>query len=343
MTQNAENKILVSVCIPEYNAERFIRKNLDSIINQTYPYIEIILADDASSDRTAEIMREYQQKYPGRITTIFSDENHGSGVTRNSTLALAKGDYIFFCDCDDTLKENCIEALVESAQMHNFPDIIIDGFEKTDEKGSTLYKRIYNTVDEAIYQSVPLFAKIVKRSFLEKKGIKSPECFGLEDVLWQASVFSNNPSVVVIDNCGYRYVKNMSSISHTKLRGFRKDDADRGFRYLVDVYQRLESQKQKKKMMYFIMQYTAWYLLKSGTGIGGKKTVEEYKKVKEQLEKYFPQYKSIDYVSLNSPKGSRFVVRCAIMSVALLMKFHLAIPFFYLYGTFNFTRLWPDL
>ena len=334
--------MLVSVCIPEYNAEKYIRQNLDSILDQTYPEIEIILADDASSDQTAAIMREYAEKYPDRITALYSDVNRGSGATRNRTLSHAKGKYIFFSDCDDRLTPDCIETLMEKAAKENYPDIVIDGFKREDTEENLLYKRIYKSLDEAVYQSVPLFAKIVKRSFLNDNGIVSPEAW-FEDVLWQARVFPLEPSVAMIDNCGYVYIQNTASLSHTKLKGFYKNDADKGFRYLAESYSRLDSDEKKTKMMYFILQYTAWYMLKSGTGIGGKSTVQEYKRVRSLLEQYFPQYMKLIYISLTRPKGTRKIVRWTIMGLVILMKLHLATPFFYLYGTFDLSRFWPSL
>lgn len=335
--------MLISICIPEYNAERYIHKNLESILGQTYPDIEIVMVDDASSDGTAEIMSEYQRRYPDKISAFFSEKNQGIGATKNLALSHAKGEYVFFCDCDDILKPNCIEELAKEAEKSGFPDMVIDGFTRVDMQGNFLYDRVYQTKEEALQQSIPLFAKIMKRSFLLDNAIRSPEGVILEDVLYQARTVPNNPTVAVVQNCGYIWVKNLTSASNTRLHGFPEGRLEKGFHYLVDGYMQLKTEEQQRCMMYYIMQYVVWHLLKSGTGIGGKVTVSEFKKAQTFLNRNFPQYLNLNYISLFKPKGTRRSTRFAVFGVLLLMKLHLSKAFFFLYGTFDFSKLWPEL
>lgn len=335
--------MLVSVCVPAYNAERYIRNNLDSILGQTYQDIEIIIIDDASSDGTAEIIREYQRKYPSKIEAYFLEKNRGLGAARNLALSQTRGEYVFFCDSDDALKPNCIDALVKEAEMQGFPDIVIDGFTRLDAHGKLLYERIYQTKEMALAQGTTAWAKMTKRVFLIDNEIRFPEGLFMEDVFYQAVIVSYQPKVAMIQNCGYFYIKNLDSVSQARLNGFFEGWLEKGFDYLADSDSKLCSNKQKHIMMYYIMQAVTWYLLKSGTGIGGKKTVVEYQKAKDLLDKYFPDYKKMNYVSMLEPKDARMVVRWAVLGVSLLMKFHLAKAFFYIYGSFNFSRFWPNL
>lgn len=90
---------LVSVIIPAYNAEPFIRKTIDSVLAQTYSQLEIIVVDDGSSDQTAEIVREISQK-DDRIT-LFRQANAGVAIARNLAIHHAQGDYIAPIDADD--------------------------------------------------------------------------------------------------------------------------------------------------------------------------------------------------------------------------------------------------
>ena len=92
---NGENK-LISVLIPIYNTEKFLAECLESIINQTYKNIEILCADDGSTDASAEIIREYARK-DSRIIPIFEGRN-GVSKTRNILLEAAKGEIIYFID-----------------------------------------------------------------------------------------------------------------------------------------------------------------------------------------------------------------------------------------------------
>lgn len=94
---------LVSVAVTVYNARLFIRETLESIVTQDYPNFEIVISDDASTDITPEILKEYQEKYPHLIRVIFNKINQG--VTKNSSTALkaCKGKYIALIAGDDVM------------------------------------------------------------------------------------------------------------------------------------------------------------------------------------------------------------------------------------------------
>lgn len=99
----------VSVIIPVYNVEEYLRVCLDSVVNQTLKEIEIICIDDGSTDNSLEILKEYAQK-DNRITVI-KQENLHAGVARNAGLAVAKGEYLSFLDSDDFFELNMLEKM----------------------------------------------------------------------------------------------------------------------------------------------------------------------------------------------------------------------------------------
>lgn len=106
-------KILVSVIIPIYNAEQYLQECLDSVINQTYKHLEIILINDGSTDRSADIAQEYATK-DSRIR-YFTQENKGGGAARNAGLDRANGEYVLIFDADDYMRPFAIESLVKIA------------------------------------------------------------------------------------------------------------------------------------------------------------------------------------------------------------------------------------
>lgn len=101
-------KDLVSVITPVYNAERFLENTLQSITNQTYKNIEIILVDDCSKDGSAEIIKRFIHEQI-KIVYHLQDKNMGAGVARNKALELAKGQYVAFLDSDDVWLPQKIE------------------------------------------------------------------------------------------------------------------------------------------------------------------------------------------------------------------------------------------
>ena len=99
----------ISVLVPIYNAEKYIEKCLDSIVNQTYENIEIVLIEDGSTDNSLEIIKEYS-KQDKRIK-IISIKNNGVADARNKALENATGDYVTFVDSDDYVEKDYVETL----------------------------------------------------------------------------------------------------------------------------------------------------------------------------------------------------------------------------------------
>ena len=109
--------IKVSVIVPVYNVEKYLRKCLDSLVNQTLEEIEIIVVNDGSKDDSQIIMEEFQQKFPLKIK-IFSKENGGLSDARNYGLDRAVGAFIGFVDSDDEVSETMFEEMYDLAQTH---------------------------------------------------------------------------------------------------------------------------------------------------------------------------------------------------------------------------------
>ena len=112
-----EREPLISVIIPVYGVEKYIRECLDSVIRQTYRNLEIIVINDGTKDRSAEIAKEYAKLDP-RIK-VYDFANGGLSVARNRGLNLSTGSYIAFLDSDDWLMPNMYEELMTSIIEHN--------------------------------------------------------------------------------------------------------------------------------------------------------------------------------------------------------------------------------
>lgn len=107
----------VSVVIPVYNGEQTIKRALDSVFAQTFPGLEVIVVDDASADRTADIIAQYGD----RLTIIRSTENQGAGAARNKGIVAAKGRWVAFLDSDDAWKPDKLARQVELLDRSSKP------------------------------------------------------------------------------------------------------------------------------------------------------------------------------------------------------------------------------
>ena len=127
-----DDEFLISIIVPIYNVELYLRRCVYSLITQTYKKIEIILVDDGSPDRCGEICDEYA-KADSRVRVIHKT-NGGLSSARNAALDIATGDYIMFVDSDDWIESNCCEELVKKIMEYN-ADIVAFGLNYVYDSG----------------------------------------------------------------------------------------------------------------------------------------------------------------------------------------------------------------
>jgi len=121
---------LVSIVIPVYNAEEYLKESLCSVLGQSYKNLEIICVDDGSTDKSLQVLQRMKQN-DERIK-ILSEDNRGAGVARNLGMEESQGEYIYFFDADDYLHRKAIQTLVKVAEK-NAADIVLFGYYKFSE------------------------------------------------------------------------------------------------------------------------------------------------------------------------------------------------------------------
>lgn len=147
------NQIMISIVIPVYNVEKYIEQCIDSILNQTYPYFELICVDDGSTDSSYEILKKYE-KQDSRVIVI-QQKNQYAGVARNRGMEIAKGKYILFLDADDFIEENTLELLVDYAEKQKTEVLVFDAFQY-----DNVTEKVINTLWVALKPA--LFGKGIK-------------------------------------------------------------------------------------------------------------------------------------------------------------------------------------
>lgn len=126
---------LISLIVPIYNSEKHLKRCLDSIVNQTYENLEIILINDGSTDKSLEICKSYLEIDPRVI--VLSQENKGVSYARNYGLENVTGEYVGFVDSDDYINLDMYEKLINKA-IYEKADIVECGYSEVDDKGRTL-------------------------------------------------------------------------------------------------------------------------------------------------------------------------------------------------------------
>ncbi len=132
---------LITVSIPVYNCEKYIERSINSVLQQTYPNIEILLVDDKGNDSSSHIIKEIQSNHMDKIRIVEHESNQGLSVVRNTGIDQAKGEYLFFLDSDDTISPNCITELFE----------LISKTKCTIAVGETLAKNTFKNIEYKIF------------------------------------------------------------------------------------------------------------------------------------------------------------------------------------------------
>lgn len=176
----------ISVIVPVYNAELYLSKCIESIMNQSFKdKYELILVNDGSVDHSEDIIDKKIQKYGNDKIVKINQSNGGQGKARNSGLKAAKGEFVIFIDSDDYIDENMLKELYEEV-LANGSDLVICDY--IEEVGDTkIYKKsLYKEMDDIKKEYVVTVAgpcsKLIKKSLMVENGLYFPENMIYEDL-----------------------------------------------------------------------------------------------------------------------------------------------------------------
>lgn len=215
------NYVKVSVIIPVYNVEKYLRKCIDSVLAQDYSDYEILLIDDGSTDKSGGICDEYANKYSK--VKVFHQENKGLGGARNTGIDNATGEYIIFLDSDDYIESCTLSTLMNKAEV-NSTDLVIYNMRTVTTDGKIIRESELNLPDgvfnisickELIFATISAWSKLYKRDLFIKNNIKFPERYWFEDIWIAFDIFICAERVVKCDEILYNYVMRSDSIMNS--------------------------------------------------------------------------------------------------------------------------------
>ena len=214
---------LISIIVPAYNVEKYIKACLDSLINQTYSNFEIIVINDGSTDQTEKMLNEYESNPK---IQIFSQKNGGLSAARNQGLKLANGELVCFIDSDDSVKSDYLEKLVAPFFEDSGVDITVCGYQEKFEKSvinhvlkSQKITGAQATKDLLIRQQdfdVLAWNKLYRKSLFTDYNIEYPVGQIHEDNLTTYKLFSHAQKVVYISDILYIYQRTHSEITKNR-------------------------------------------------------------------------------------------------------------------------------
>jgi len=223
----------LSVIMPVYNAEEFLQRSVDSVLNQTFKDLELILVNDGSTDKSLSICLDYAKK-DARVIVI-DKENGGAGPTRNKGIEVAKGEYVAFPDSDDWLDLNCYETCLNKIEEIN-ADLLVFGVKThvyNDKEGVVSeireenVKPVFYDSQEAcrkhfvdLHRSCNMNSpcnKIYRREILIDKNVRFPDMRRMQDGVFNMHYFDKISSIVVIENNFFNRTWHLDEIEHKKL------------------------------------------------------------------------------------------------------------------------------
>ena len=221
----------ITIIIPVYNVEKYIKDSIESAINQTHNNLEIILINDESTDLSGEICEEYAKR-DDRIKVVHQ-KNKGLAGARNTGLELATGKYIMFLDSDDTFELDACENLYNEIEKTS-ADFVIGNYINTDVDGTKWQKpafdtnkyskfklSIYDYNDSFYIMNSSACNKIFSKSFLDKLNIKFTDRAIAEDAIFTTYCFIKSTNVYYIPNIIFNYrQRNNDSISSSCTKSY---------------------------------------------------------------------------------------------------------------------------
>lgn len=201
MCDLVEDYGLISVIIPVYNVEKYLKQCVDSVLAQTYQNIEIILVDDGSTDSSGQICDEYSNQH--KSIKSLHEQNGGASSARNYGLKHAKGDYVYFLDSDDYLINNAIERMVVCA-VNNQADLVFIEAKSIDESGKEIKSNYhYHTqyIPQSPYEAMQMMMDFkefhvgspfffIKRKLFIENNLTFTEGIMYEDMIMSYQLFS---------------------------------------------------------------------------------------------------------------------------------------------------------
>jgi len=240
----------VSVIIPVYNAEKYLRQCLDSVINQTLSDIEIICIDDGSKDSSGQTLHEYSKN--DQRVLVVSQTNKGAGEARNTGINVSNGKYLLFLDADDWLENDVLECAVTEIEKYKSDFVMFDAECFDDKSGKKLYsdwivktellpdKQTFNAMD--IPKHIFTFSynivwnKLFKRDFIIESGLKFLQHPNSQDAYFVCMSLALANSIRFIDKKLIHYRRNVTESISSGLF------TNSGITNLIDVLNHLSTE-----------------------------------------------------------------------------------------------------
>ena len=311
-------QIKVSIIVPVYKVEKYLRRSMDSLVNQTLDNVEIICINDGSPDNCLSILKEYKEKYEDKNIVIIDKQNEGVWKGRFDGIKIAKGEYIAFTDSDDYIALDYAEKLYNAAKESN-SDISVCGFDRMDVETLHVYSRemtkhagkkidMRKNPEDILSINTSLWNKLYKAEILKgMDNLPNPPRI-LDDMMFLCMVYLRTQTITFIADSLYYYMVRQDSIMGT----IKKEQIDSTLSAMIDVKNIYE---KKRPELLGVLDAIAF--LHFGISLTYRLSYDKinfkdtYKQIKEFLNKEFKNWSKCKYLNISyciSHKGSNLKI-----------------------------------
>ena len=279
-----------SIIVPIYNVELYLKKCLDSLINQNYNNYEIILINDGSTDNSESIIKEYSNKYPELIKS-YKKKNGGLSSARNYGIKKASKEYLLFVDSDDYIEKNTLSILNEELNINKKDIIVFNYIAKYSDKEIKVntFNNNINDLEKKYILSIPSACnKLVKKEIFTKNKIEFPNGLYYEDLATMPLLINCTNNISFIDEYLYIYNSREDSITNKKKYNKKMDDIFKVCQILKDNL----NKEYKDEVEYLYIEHL---LRNAGLRFLAYNKYDKLNNVKEEIEKNYSNYKDNKY------------------------------------------------
>lgn len=311
----------VSIIVPVYKVEKYLKRSMDSLVNQTLEDIEIICINDGSPDNCLSILKEYKEKYPDKIV-IIDKKNEGVWKGRFDGIAKATGEYIGFTDSDDYIALDYAEKLYNAAKKDE-SDISVCGFYRVDVETEHIFStemtgyegKVINmdkNPEDTLSINGALWNKLYKAEILKNmNNLKNPPRI-LDDMMFFLLVLLNTNKVTFINDSLYYYMVRSDSIVAT-IKKEQIASTENAMLEVREIYKKSENGKKMEELL------SAMAFLHFGISLmfrisSDKQNFKQVlKENREFLDREFPLWRKTKYLNIIYTIKNRSNLKVAIM------------------------------
>lgn len=286
----------VSIIVPVWNVQEYLRKCLDSLVNQTFNNYEILVINDGSPDNSDLIIEEYAKKYPDLIKSL-KKENGGQASARNLGLSRANGEYILFVDSDDWVDKTIVEKLYNRAINTNSDIVICNAYSVQNDK--ILPYQLFGNYSKDLKKNYIVscegacWGQLIKRSIIVDNNLYFLEHHFYEDiaVIPSLCLFTRNISYLN-ENLYYYLIRNGSTMKQVTYNKSLEDIFD-SLKYLSNIFKKNNSYKKYYNELEYI--YIEHLLHAASLRFFKFEKYDELSKIVKIMRDEFPKWKGNIY------------------------------------------------